>query len=115
MTAASYTGTTASPPRGHTFVQDQPCTVEPAGGLSVVVRVQAGAPVERLEVDNTDEPVSGATWRQYHEGDEFTVAEGQRVLLRPRGSGGGGVTFQWSGERLAVLRDYTGARGSTAG
>lgn len=115
MSAASYTGTTASPPRGHAFVQGQPCTVEPAGGLTCVVRVQAGAPIERLEVDSADEPVSGSTWRQYHEGDEFTVDSGRRVLLRPRGIGGGGVTFTWSGDRLAVLRNYTGAKGSTAG
>lgn len=115
MSAASYSGTTSSPARGHTFVQGQPCTLEPAAGLSVTVRVQAGAAIERIAVDSLDEPVTGAHWRMYHEGDEFEVAEGQRFLLRPRGSGGGGVTFKWSGERLAVLRDYTGAKGSTAG
>lgn len=113
MTAASYSGTTSAPPRGHAFVQHEGITVEPAGGLTCTVTVQAGAPVERLEVDGLDEPVAGSSWRQYHEGESFEVAEGARVLLRPRGHGGGGVTFAWSGEeRLARLRAYDGSRGS---
>lgn len=114
MSAASYTGTTSSPPRGHSFVQDQACTVEPAGGLTVTVTVQPGSAVERIAVDSTDEPVSGSSWRKFDEGESFEVGEGQRVLLRPRGGGGGGVTFAWHGaERLAALAAYGGRRGES--
>lgn len=112
MTAATISGTTGSPARGWAFNGTDPITLEPAGGLSVTVTVQAGAPVERLRVDGHDEP-SGGGWRQYDVGESFEVAEGERVLLRPRGQGGAGVTFEWHGEeRLARLRSYTGGRGS---
>lgn len=115
MTAASYSGTQSSPARGHAFTGTDAITLEPAGGLTCVVTVHAGAPIERIAVDSSDEPVAGSSWRQYREGERFTVQEGQRVLLRPRGIGGAGVTFAWGGDRLEVLRNYTGAKGSKAG
>src|SRR4051794_10080855 len=112
MTAASYTGTTASPPRGHAFVGMEAITLEPAAGLACTCTVQPGAEVERMHLVQ-GEP-QGA-WRLYAPGESFDVGEGERVLLRPRGIGGAGVTFAWSGDRLEVLRNYTGAKGSKAG
>jgi len=42
-----------------------------------------------------------------------TSADDDRVLLLPRGGGGAAVGFEWSGERLAHPKTYTGRSGET--
>ena len=88
------TGTTSSPTRGFAFGPGATqAVVEPGPGLNVTITVQAAVDIERMHIVE-GEP-QGA-WRLYSPGQSFDVSEGERVLLRPRGAGGGGVTFAWS-------------------
>jgi hypothetical protein len=82
-------GNGASPPHGHTF---GPASNECAVEGPVTVSIHAGSDVERMRLIEGE--ASGA-WRAYVTGETFDVGADERVLLRPRGSGGASVWFTW--------------------
>jgi hypothetical protein len=83
MRAADVNGTSHRP-SGSTLTQTgDRMTLEPAGGLRVVVRVAAGGPVEDRPAEGNVEPLGPR--RRLDVGEELVV-EGERGLFSPRGS-----------------------------
>ena len=114
MTAATLNGTAGGgyPVRGHSFAPNQTVTLEADAGLTCVVTVAPGDPIEWAPVDTNDTVTGG--WTTRNAGQQFTVNEAQRVAMRPRGSSA--VTLAWTGAaRLAKLQAYTGRKGEDSG
>lgn len=91
MFAATVSGTQASAPTGYAFQTGETVLVEPGPGLSLTVRVGVASPMDVAPIDGEE---LGA-WVVHDEGDELTLAEGERLAFRPHGARGGSLGFTW--------------------